>query len=60
MKEKPALKGLPATYDGAEAETLEVILEDKYLKAELILSYTLFKDVSVIARHAELIINWKR
>ncbi|MBP0726478.1 alpha-galactosidase [Bacillus sp. RG28] len=49
---KPALHGLPATYteDESDAETIQIILEDTILQAELILSYTIFKDLSVITR----------
>ncbi|MRX71551.1 alpha-galactosidase [Bacillus lacus] len=51
---KPRLKGLPATYtEGAEeAETLEIILYDSVIRAELILSYTVFRDHPAIARNA--------
>ena len=53
---KPGLDGLPATYveDDAEAETLVVRLVDDVLDAELKLFYTIFRDVDIVARHAEL------
>ncbi len=53
---KPALEGLPATYTESddEAETLEIRLFDKVSSTALILSYTLFEDLPVIARHARI------
>lgn len=53
---KPGISGLPTTYaDGeSDAETLVVTLADDVLGAELRLFYTVFRDVDVIARHAEL------
>ncbi|MCR5293734.1 MAG: alpha-galactosidase [Lachnospiraceae bacterium] len=51
---KPRLAGLPATYveKPSEAETLEITLSDKLMGTELILSYTIFAGLPVIARHA--------
>ena len=50
---KTALNGLPATYaDENEAMTLEVFLEDEVAKMSLTLSYTIFENYPVIARHA--------
>lgn len=56
-KGKPKLKGLPATYceDENEADTLQITLYDEVLQMELILSYTIFKEVSAIARNAKFI-----
>jgi alpha-galactosidase len=53
---KPALEGLPATYTESddEAETLEIRLFDKVTSTALILSYTLFESLPVIARHARI------
>jgi len=53
---KPALEGLPATYteSGDEAGTLEIRLFDKVTSTALILSYTLFESLPVIARHARI------
>ncbi|MBQ8951223.1 MAG: alpha-galactosidase [Eubacterium sp.] len=52
FKGKKALPGLPATYAGVdEAMTLEVVLEDELTKVKMILSYTIFEDYPVIARH---------
>ena len=51
---KPALPGLPAVYvdEDEEASTLEVILEEKQIKARMILFYTIYEDRPVIARSA--------
>lgn len=51
-KGKPKLEGLPATYvnhDG-EAETLEILMEDKVIGLLVTLKYTLYKDLDVITR----------
>lgn len=52
---KKKLPGLPATYVEAseEAETLDIILYDELIHAELTLSYTLFRDYPVLARNAK-------
>lgn len=52
---KNKLKGLPATYveDKEEAKTLEILLKDKVSNVEMILSYTIFKDYSAIARNVK-------
>ncbi|RKM60693.1 alpha-galactosidase [Butyrivibrio sp. XB500-5] len=53
IKGKTPLKGLPATYAGQdEAMTLEVYLEDEVAKMAMTLSYTIFENYPVIARHA--------
>lgn len=51
---KKKLPGLPATYveESGEAETLEIVLYDELINAELTLSYTLFRDLPVLARSA--------
>lgn len=51
---KKKLPSLPATYVESEKEatTLEVILVDKLIQAELVLSYTIFEQMPVIARNA--------
>lgn len=56
---KPKLEGLPAVYveDNKEAETLEVVLEDKLINSQLILYYTIFEDCPVITRSAKFINN---
>ncbi|WP_088073000.1 alpha-galactosidase [Gottfriedia luciferensis] len=53
-KGKPLLHGLPATYTENEedAETIQIVLEDSLLNAELVLCYTIFKDLSAITRSA--------
>lgn len=53
---KPALEGLPATYaEKDEAETLQIVLKDSLLDAELVLNYTIFKNYPVITRSVQLI-----
>ncbi|MED1203382.1 alpha-galactosidase [Heyndrickxia acidicola] len=56
LKGKPKLDGLPATYTEAEeeAETLQIILKDAHLNAELCLSYTIFRDIPAITRNAAI------
>ena len=52
-KGKRVIPGLPATYAGeGEAQTLEVELVDEQAQMTLILSYTIFDEYLVIARHA--------
>ncbi|MEH7010869.1 alpha-galactosidase [Neobacillus niacini] len=53
---KPELNGLPATYvnENDEASTLQIILKDKFIQAELTLHYTIFRDKPVITRSASL------
>ncbi|MEY2192126.1 alpha-galactosidase [Neobacillus sp. BF23-41] len=53
---KPRLEGLPATYtdDNKNASTLQIILKDEFLQAELTLKYTIFRDMPVITRSASL------
>ena len=50
---KKQLNGLPATYakKDNEAVTLEITLEDKQINSSIILSYTIYEDRPVIARH---------
>jgi len=54
LEGKPALMGLPATYtdDPDDAETLQVILKDEFMQAELTLNYTIFRDKPVLTRSA--------
>ncbi len=54
---KRPLKGLPAVYteSGEEAETLEIKLHDSVINADLILSYTIFRDYPVIIRNARIL-----
>lgn len=51
-KGKPNLEGLPATYvnNDDEAETLEILMEDKVIGLIVTLSYTLYKELDVITR----------
>ncbi len=49
---KPDLQGLPSSY--GESQTLTVILEDKYLKSQLHLFYTVFSECNVITRSVRL------
>ena len=53
---KPALPGLPATYveDDAEADTLEVDLDDAPSGLEVTLRYSLLRDHAAIARSATI------
>ncbi|WP_043932351.1 alpha-galactosidase [Bacillus sp. EB01] len=53
---KPDLDGLPAMYvnNSADAMTLEIVLKDAGLDAELRLNYTIFADLPVITRSASL------
>ena len=51
-KVKPVLHGLPSSY--GDSETLTVVLEDKILKAELHLFYTVFEECNVITRSVRL------
>ncbi|MGT2754694.1 alpha-galactosidase [Streptococcus ovis] len=54
LKGKTYLEGLPALYlnQEDEAETLEIVLWDKCSQTRLLLSYTIFRDYSVITRQA--------
>lgn len=58
---KPQLEGLPATYAQAveEAQTLIVVVEDRFRGLEIELSYTIFANYPVIARNARLINHGK-
>lgn len=49
---KQALPGLPATYveDENEAQTLKITLKDTWRNLEIVLSYSIFRDVDAIAR----------
>ncbi|MBR6471313.1 MAG: alpha-galactosidase [Victivallales bacterium] len=50
---KSALPGLPATFaTDDEAETLAILLSDDLIGLEVTLSYTVFRDLSIIARSA--------
>jgi len=53
---KPALNGLPSTYteDESEAQTLEIVLEDRVSGLRVILSYTAFESHNAITRSARL------
>ena len=57
FKGKRKLEGLPATYveDDNEAETLEITLYDSLIHTELVLSYTIYKELPVIARNVKFI-----
>ncbi len=54
---KRKLEGLPATYteQPQEAETLEITLYDEVIDAELILSYSIYRDSPVLTRHVRFI-----
>jgi alpha-galactosidase len=54
---KPVLEGLPATYveDASEAETLSITLHDEVLGADMVLSYTVYEGLPVLARSARIV-----
>ncbi|NEG90121.1 alpha-galactosidase [Bifidobacterium aerophilum] len=54
---KPKLAGLPATYveSDDEAETLSITMCDKLLHMQMVLSYTLYRDLPVLARNVRFI-----
>ena len=56
---KKGLEGLPATYteNDDEAETLEISLRDDLTGGELVLSYSIFEEISAIARSVRFINN---
>lgn len=56
MEGKPRLEGLPSTYvnEDEDASTLQIVLKDAFLQAELTLFYTIFRDQPVITRSASL------
>ncbi|MDD6514149.1 MAG: alpha-galactosidase [bacterium] len=53
FKGKKGIEGLPAVYveSEEEADTLEIVLEDKLIHTQILLSYTIFKDIPVITKH---------
>lgn len=52
-KGKYSIPGLPASYDNKnEAETLEITLEDKVSKIEVVLKYGVFENADIITRSA--------
>lgn len=57
LKGKKSLDGLPAVYveSKEEADTLEIILEDQDLQMQLLLSYTVWKKLPVITKHAKFL-----
>lgn len=54
---KEQLVGLPATYveDPREAETLEIVLQDKKEDVKIVLSYTIFRDYPVLTKNVKFI-----
>lgn len=53
---KEALEGLPATFGGKDVcQTLEITCEDKVLKLQVILSYSIFADTDAIARSVRIV-----
>ena len=55
---KAALAGLPATFgEDRECMTLELTCEDKLLKLQVILSYSIFVDNDAIARSVKIVNN---
>ena len=51
---KKPLEGLPAAYveNDREACSLELYLEDRLIRVQLVLSYTVYRDFPVVARNA--------
>ena len=55
-KGKYAIKGLPAVYaDDAEAETLEILLEEPVTKLQVVLLYGVLPEYDIITRSAKVI-----
>lgn len=56
LEGKPGLEGLPSTYvdHPVDAMTLQVVLKDVRLDAELRLNYTIFADLPAVTRSASL------
>lgn len=53
---KKELQGLPATFGGKEdCSTLELTLEDKVLKLQVVLSYTAYENLDAITRSVKVI-----
>lgn len=54
---KQALPGLPATYveDENEAQTLQITLKDTWRNLEVVLSYSIFRDVDAVARSVRFV-----
>lgn len=53
---KPELEGLPATFGtDKECKTLELVCEDSILKLQVVLLYTVFADVDIVARSVKVI-----
>ncbi len=61
IKGKKPLSGLPATYteEEDEAATLEIRMKDAWRSLEVILSYSIFRDVDAIARSVKFVNNGK-
>ncbi|WP_300789135.1 alpha-galactosidase [uncultured Acetatifactor sp.] len=52
---KKGIEGLPASFAGeGECATLEILCRDEQLGMEVVLSYSVFEDVDIIARHVEV------
>lgn len=51
---KPSIEPLPSTYveSEKEAETLKILLHDEVMDTDLILTYTIWKDMPVLTRNA--------
>ncbi|MCI8639554.1 MAG: alpha-galactosidase [Coprococcus sp.] len=57
IKGKRHLAGLPATYteEDDEAATVEIMMKDTWRNLEVVLSYTIFRDVDAIARSVRFV-----
>ncbi len=53
---KPALQGLPSSYvkNEDDAQTLEITLREVSGKLRVVLSYTIFRNLPILARHARI------
>ena len=56
---KPKINGLPSVYteDDREADTLEIVLKDELKNLKIKLFYTVFNEIDVISKRAEIINN---
>lgn len=54
---KKKLEGLPAVYveSQEEADTLEIMLEDDQIHTQILLSYTIFRELPIITKHVKFL-----
>jgi alpha-galactosidase len=53
LEDKPTLEGLPSTF-GKKIPTLEITLRDELVGLQIVLSYSVFEDLDVIARSVKV------